>query len=76
MDNRPISELTVSELEELIKSTVKKSVADAMLDFAMEADVEAQIAYEAEVNDMLRKEIGSYGSVPDAERMTVIKVDD
>ena len=45
MDNRKIAELTVSELEDMIKRTVKKSVAEVMIEFAVAADIEAQIAY-------------------------------
>lgn len=63
MDKRAIAELTVSELEDLIKRTVKNSVAEVMLEFAMEADVEAQMVYEAEINDMLRSEMQSYGTL-------------
>lgn len=64
MDNRKISELTVSELQELIKTTVQKSVAEVMIEFAMVADIEAQIAYEAEMNDLLRHEMKSYANLP------------
>lgn len=64
MDKRAIAELTVSELEELIKRTVKDSVAEVMMEFAIEADVEAQMVYEAEINDMLRGEMRSYGTLP------------
>lgn len=63
MDKRAIAELTVSELEDLIKRTVKSSVAEVMIEFAMEADVEAQMVYEAEINDMLRNEMRSYGTL-------------
>ncbi len=64
MDNRKVSELTVSELQELIKSTVQKSVAEVMIEFAIVADIEAQIAYEAEMNDLLRHEMQSYNNMP------------
>lgn len=76
MDNRTIVELTVSELEEIIGRTVKKSVAEVMIEFAMEADVEAQVAYQAEINDMLRQEMQSVGTVADAELVAAPKVDD
>jgi hypothetical protein len=76
MDNRRISELTVSELEEIIRRTVKNSVAEVMLEFAMEVDVEAQVAYEAEINDMLRQEMQSFNTVGDLELSTPNKVDD
>ena len=76
MDNRRISELTVSELEEIIRRTVKNSVAEVMLEFAMEVDVEAQVAYEAEINDMLRQEMRSFNTVGDLELSIANKVDD
>ena len=76
MDKRAIAELTVSELEELIKRTVKNSVAEVMIEFAIEADVEAQMVYEAEINDMLRNEMQSYGTLVAAAPITTPKVDD
>ena len=76
MDNRSISELTVSELEEIIKRSVKKSVAEVMIEFAMEADIEAQIAYEAELNDMLRNEMQSYGKIQHSDMGRLPKADD
>lgn len=76
MDKRAIAELTVSELEDLIKRTVKNSVAEVMLEFAMEADVEAQMVYEAEINDMLRNEMQSYGTLLASAPVTSSKLDD
>jgi len=76
MDKRAIAELTVSELEELIKRTVKVSVAEVMIEFALEADVEAQMVYEAEINDMLRHEMQSYGTLLAALPAATSKVDD
>lgn len=76
MDKRAIAELTVSELEDLIKRTVKNSVAEVMLEFAMEADIEAQMVYEAEINDMLRHEIQSYGTLPASAPAPTTKLDD
>ncbi len=76
MDKRAIAELTVSELEELIKRTVKSSVAEVMIEFAIEADVEAQVAYEAEINDMLRNEMQSYGTLSAAAQITTPNIDD
>ena len=64
IDNQKISELTVGELQDLIKSTVQKSVAEVMIEFAMVADIEAQIAYEAEMNDLVRREMKSYTMSP------------
>lgn len=76
MDNRKIVELTVDELEEIISRTVKKSVAEVMIEFALEADVEAQVAYEAEINDLLRQEMRTVGVVADAELAAATEVDD
>ena len=76
MDNRAIAELTVNELEELIKRTVKDSVAEVMLEFAMEADVEAQMVYEAEINDMLRGEMKGYGTLAAGRPATRQNLDD
>ncbi|MCY3917928.1 MAG: hypothetical protein OXG49_18145 [Chloroflexi bacterium] len=76
MDNRKIVELTVGELEEIISRTVKKSVAEVMIEFALEADVEAQVAYEAEINDLLRQEMQTVGAVADADLADATKVDD
>ncbi len=70
MDKRSIAELTVSELEELIKRTVKDSVSEVMIEFALEADVEAKI------NDMLRGELQSYGSLLPNTPVTRHNVDD
>ena len=76
MDNRRITELTVGELEVIIKRTVKKSVAEVIIEFALEADIEAQVAYEAELNDMLRNEMQAYGKVQAVALGTMPKADD
>ena len=76
MDERCITELTVNELEELIRRTVRKSVAEVMIEYAIEADVEAQVAYDAEMNDLLRHEMQSYGPVVNAGAISLPKVDD
>ncbi|MCY3798518.1 MAG: hypothetical protein OXG84_11955 [Chloroflexi bacterium] len=76
MDNRKIVELSVGELEEIISRTVKKSVAEVMIEFALEADVEAQVAYEAEINDMLRSEMQVVRTLADSEILATTKVDD
>ena len=76
MDKRAIAELTVSELEDLIKRTVKDSVAEVMLEFVIEADVEAQMVYEAEMNDMLRNEMQSYGALLASAPAGGAKLDD
>ena len=64
MDNRKLSELTVDELQDIIKETVQKSVAEVMIEFAIVADLENQIAYEAEMNDIVRDSMQTYGKLP------------
>lgn len=76
MNKRTIVELTVNELEELISRTVKRSVAEVMIEFALEADVEAQVAYEAEINDMLRQEMQTVATVANAGWIAATKLDD
>ena len=76
MDNRKIAELSVAELEEIISRAVHKSVAEVMIEFAMEADVEAQVAYEAEMNDLLRQEMQTAGALFEAELAGATKADD
>ena len=76
MDNRKISELTVTELQDLIKKTVQKSVAEVMIEFVMVADIEAQIEYEAEMNDLVRNELQSYTGMPAFEMSRSHKIDD
>jgi len=76
MDDRKVSELTVSELENLIKTTVQRSVAEVMIEFAMVADIEAQIAYEAEMNDLLRHEMKTYNNMPAFDATSTHTADD
>ena len=76
MDKRAIAELSIAELEALIKRAVKQSVAEVMLDLTMEAEVEAQAVYEAEMNDMLRAELQAYGNHYPGVAVPRHKVDD
>lgn len=76
MDKRSVAELTLLELEELIRRAVKNSLAEVMVEFALEADVEAQIAYEAEINDLLRHELQTGGKAANLELALAGKVDD
>lgn len=76
MDNRKISELTVTELQNLIKDTVQKSVAEVMIEFAMMADIDAQVAFEAEMNELVRSEIQSHSNLPVLDLGRSQKLDD
>lgn len=55
MEKTQVSDLTVEELRALIRETVQKAVAEVMVEFATAAEIDAQIAYNAEVSDYLRE---------------------
>lgn len=50
-----ISELTVSQLQQLIRATVQEAVAEVIIEFSAAAAAEEQLRYEAEVTDFLRQ---------------------
>jgi recombinational DNA repair protein RecR len=54
MKDPKISELTVSQLKRLIRSTVQEAVAEVIIEFSAAAEVDAQLSYEAEMVDYLR----------------------
>jgi hypothetical protein len=76
MDNRKISDLTVAELQNLIKETVQKSVAEVMIEFALMADIDEQIAFEAEMNELVRSELQSHTNLPIFDMGRSHKLDD
>jgi hypothetical protein len=76
MDNRKISDLTVNELQNLIKETVQKSVAEVMIEFAVVADIESQIVFEAEMNELVRSEMQSHTNPPILDISRSHKLDD
>lgn len=49
-----ISDLTVSQLQRLIRETVQEAVAEVMIEFHAVAQAEEQLRYEAEMTDFLR----------------------
>ncbi len=54
MEEQKISELTVSELKQLIRETVQEAVAEVMIEFHAVAEAEEQLRFEAEMTDYLR----------------------
>ena len=54
MHNKTISELTVGELQSLIKKTVQESVAEVLMEFSIAAELDAALTYEAEMNECVR----------------------
>jgi hypothetical protein len=68
-----ISELTVSELQELIRSTVQEAVAEVIIEFSLAAELDEQLAREAEMTDLIRNTL--HGT-PHPAYMGMTKVDD
>ena len=53
-DDPKIADLTVSQLQELIRQTVQEAVAEALIEFSIAAEADARITEEAEMMDYLR----------------------
>jgi hypothetical protein len=73
MSDPKISELTVSQLQSLIRETVQEAVAEVMLEFHLAAEMEAQMTYEAELTDLLRH---SLQKPPILDRLGTPRADD
>ncbi|MGB1285984.1 MAG: hypothetical protein ACPG7F_05585 [Aggregatilineales bacterium] len=54
MEDLKISELTIAELKTLIRQTVQEAVAEVIIEFSIAAEIDEQIAREAELNEYLR----------------------
>lgn len=54
MNPQRVADLTVDELQRMIRETVQQAVAEVMIEFAVTAQFDEQLAYEAEMNDLLR----------------------
>jgi L-aminopeptidase/D-esterase-like protein len=61
MNDPKISELTVSELQKLIRQTVQEAVAEVMIEFNMMAQAEERLELEAAMTDYLRNTIQGPG---------------
>lgn len=68
-----ISELTIGQLKHLIRTTVQEAVAEVIIEFSAAAEVEAQLEYEAEMNQYLRS---SLQGLPIADQVMFGKLDD
>ncbi len=51
---RRIADLTVEQLQSLIKQTVQQAVAEVLIEFSIAAEIDADITYQAEMTDYLR----------------------
>jgi len=53
-DDPRIAELTVSQLQQLIRQTVQEAVAEVLIEFSIAAEADARMTEEAEMLDYLR----------------------
>jgi|GEM_PF-1602349 len=53
-DDPKIADLTVSQLQELIRQTVHEAVAEVLIEFSIAAEADARITEEADMMDYLR----------------------
>jgi hypothetical protein len=53
-DDPKIADLTVSQLQELIRQTVQEAVAEVLIEFSIAAEADARITEEADMMDYLR----------------------
>jgi len=73
MNDPKISDLTVSQLQRLIRETVQEAVAEVIIEFSAAAEQEAQLQYEAEMVDYMRSTLSG---TPMAEALGLTKLDD
>ena len=73
MEEQKISELTVSELKQLIRETVQEAVAEVMIEFHAVAEAEEQLRFEAEMTDYLRSTLQR---IPIPSGISASKADD
>jgi hypothetical protein len=53
-DQQQIAELTVGQLKALIRRTVQDAMTDVLMEFTLAAQLEAEVAEEAEMTEYLR----------------------
>ena len=73
MNDPKISELTVSELQKLIRQTVQEAVAEVIIEFNVMAEAEEQLRMEAAMTDYLRSTIQGLGY---DDHLSTSKLDD
>jgi len=55
MDSKQsINELTVEQLQSLIRNTVQEAVAEVMIEFAIASEIDEELQHEADMVDNLR----------------------
>jgi uncharacterized protein YdhG (YjbR/CyaY superfamily) len=56
-ENDRIADLTVEELRTLIRQTVQEAMAEVLIEFSLAAEYDAELAYQAEMTDLLRSSL-------------------
>lgn len=56
-DGDRLDQLTVGQLRALIRQTVQESFAEVLLEFTIAAEYDAELAYQAEVTELLRESL-------------------
>ena len=54
MKDVKVSDLTVTELRDIVRDIVQEAMVEVLIEFSAMAEAEEQLRYEAEVNDYLR----------------------
>lgn len=54
---RTINDMTIEELQAVIRETVQEAMAEVLIEFAVAAEHDAQLIYQAELTDLLRSSL-------------------
>jgi L-aminopeptidase/D-esterase-like protein len=54
---RTINDMTIEELQALVRETVQEAMAEVLIEFAVAAEHDAQLVYQAELTDLLRSSL-------------------
>jgi hypothetical protein len=77
MDTKqPVSELTVEELQSLIRHTVQEAVAEVMIEFAIASEIDAEIEREAEIVDYVRSAFHPLATSASLTDQSSVELDD
>lgn len=55
--DQKVSEMSVQELQRLIRETVQEAVAEVIVEFSVAVEAEEKLRYEAEMADILRSSL-------------------
>ena len=73
MNEQKVSDLTVSQLQEIIRQTVQEAVAEVIIELNVMAEAEQQIEMEAAMTDYLRS---TMQGLDNTDKIHLPKLDD